>query len=488
MTYLNDIKKEQNKKLTENGATALNSSGTALLDLFATSGALRERNDKEIENMFIKAMVEDKTLATKLAFYTRDIRGGLGERRTARIMFKALANHYPQIMLDNIHLLFEYGRCDDLLSLLDSEIESKVIELISKTLKEDLTNMTKGKSISLLAKWLPSVNTSSIKSRKLANKIANALNLSSKEYRKTLSSLRAYLNVTEVRMSSKDYSLIKYDEVPSYAMHNYSNAFRRNDLDRFTTYLESLKKGETKINSSTLYPYDIIEKILYSNNNIDNTVLEEQWKALPNYVEGDNKFLVMADVSGSMYGRPLATSVGLAMYFAERNKGEFANKFMTFSYRPELVEIKGKTLYEKIKYISNADWEMNTNLEAAFNLVLDTAVKHNTKKEDLPTSILIISDMEIDECTNVSKWSFYDEMKKRFEDNGYEIPNIVFWNVNARNNTFHADMNAKGVQLASGQSPSVFKSLVSGIYLTPYEYMLSVLNSPRYVQINVQEV
>ena len=277
MTYLNDIKKEQNKKLTENGATALNSSGTALLDLFATSGALRERNDKEIENMFIKAMVEDKALATKLAFYTRDIRGGLGERKTARIMFKALANHYPQIMLDNIHLLFEYGRCDDLLSLLDTEIESDVIELITKTLKEDLANMIKGKTISLLAKWLPSVNTSSIKTRKLAIKIANALNMSQKEYRKTLSSLRAYLNVTEVRMSSKDYSLIKYDEVPSYAMHNYSNAFRRNDLDRFTTYLESLKKGETKINSSTLYPYDIIEKILYSNN-VDNTVLEEQWK------------------------------------------------------------------------------------------------------------------------------------------------------------------------------------------------------------------
>lgn len=488
MSYLKDIKNEQNNKLTENGATAFESSGTALLDLFAISGALRERDEKEIENMFIKAMVENKTLATKLAFYTRDARGGLGERKTARIMFKTLAKYYPQIMLDNIHLLFEYGRCDDLLYLLDTEIESDVIELITKTLKEDLANMIKGKTISLLAKWLPSVNTSSIKTRKLAIKIANALNMSQKEYRKTLSSLRAYLNVTEVRMSSKDYSLIKYNEVPSYAMHNYSNAFRRNDSDRFNSYLESLKKGETKINSSTLYPYDIIGKILYSNNNIDNTVLEQQWKALPNYVEGDNKFLVMADVSGSMSGRPLATSVGLAMYFAERNKGEFANKFMTFSYKPELVDIKGSTLFEKVQYISNADWEMNTNLEAAFNLVLDTAVKHNTKKEDLPTSILIISDMEIDECTNVSKWSFYDEMKKRFEDNGYEIPNIVFWNVNARNNTFHADVNAKGVQLASGQSPSVFKSLISGVYLTPYEYMLSVLNSQRYVQINVQDV
>ena len=490
MTLLDNIQKTQNYKFTENGATALSSSGTALLDLFATSGALRYREDADITDMFLKAMVEDNALATKLAFYTRDVRGGLGERRSARIMYKALAKYYPSIIASNVHLMAEYGRFDDLFTLFNSDVEAKAIEIITNQLKSDTDNMLKGEPISLLSKWLPSVNTSSYKTRKLACKLCRALNMSQKEYRKTLSSLRAYLNVTEVRMSNKDYLQIKYDQVPSYAMRNYSNAFKRNDTDRFNAYTDSLKKGEITINASTLYPYDIVSK--YSNeygcyikpDNMD--ILEAQWESLPNYITGDNKFLVMADVSGSMSGRPMDTAIGLAMYFAERNKGAFANKFMTFSAKPELVNIKGNNIFEKIKYIASANWDGNTDLEAAFNLVLNTAIRFKTKAEDMPTSIVIISDMEIDSCTNAHKWTFYDEMKSRFESYGYQIPNIVFWNVNARHNTFHADMRAKGVQLASGQSASVFKSLIDGVYMTPYEYMLSVLNAPRYGGISVQ--
>lgn len=489
MTLLDNIQKTQTYKFTENGATALNSTGTALLDLFATSGALRHRSDSDITEMFLKAMAEDNTLATKLAFYTRDVRGGLGERRSGRIMYKALAKYYPNIIASNAHLMAEYGRYDDLFTLFDSEAEAKAIDVIASQLKIDTDNMVKGEPISLLAKWLPSVNTSSCKTRKLANKLCTALNMSQKDYRKMLSGLRAYLNVTEVRMSNKDYSLIKYEQVPSYAMRNYSNAFKRNDADRFNAYINSLKKGETTVNASTLYPYDIVGKYLsdFWVKKPDNTdILEAQWKSLPNYVTGDNKFLVMADVSGSMAGRPLATSIGLAMYFAERNKGTFANKFMTFSAKPELVNIKGNNLFEKINYIASANWNGNTDLEAAFNLVLNTAVMHKTPVEDMPTSIVIISDMEIDCCTNIHEWVFYDEMRVRFESCGYQIPNIVFWNVNARHNTFHADVKAKGVQLASGQSASVFKSLIDGEYMTPYEYMLSVLNAPRYGNIFVQ--
>lgn len=490
MTLLDNIQKTQTYKFTENGATALNSTGTALLDLFATSGALRQRSDADITDMFLKAMAEDNTLATKLAFYTRDIRGGLGERRSARIMYKALAKYYPNIIANNAHLMAEYGRFDDLFTLFNSDAEAKAIEIIANQLKSDMANMLKGEPISLLAKWLPSTNTSSYKTRIRAYKLCTALNMSQKEYRKTLSSLRAYLNVTEVRMSNKDYSQIKYEQVPSYAMRNYSNAFKRNDTDRFTAYTDSLKKGEAKINASTLYPYDIVGKysIGYGNyakpDNMD--ILEAQWRALPNYVTGDNKFLVMADVSGSMSGRPMDTAIGLAMYFAERNKGAFANKFMTFSAKPELVEIKGNNLFEKINYIASADWDSSTDLEAAFNLVLSTAVMYKTPVNDMPTSIVIISDMEIDCCTNAHKWAFYDEMKSRFESYGYQIPNIVFWNVDARHNTFHADTKVKGVQLASGQSASVFKSLIDGVYMTPYEYMLSVLNAPRYGNIFVQ--
>ena len=292
--------------------------------------------------------------------------------------------------------------------------------------------MNNDKPVSLLAKWLPSVNASNKQTIINGKKIAKSLDMSEKEYRQTLSKLRKYINIVETNLSKKEYDNIIYSEVPSKAMNNYRNAFSRNDGERFAEFMNKVSTGEEKINASTLYPYDIVEKYLYGDNKA-NEVLEEQWKALPNYVEGENNFLVMADVSGSMYGRPLATSVGLAMYFAERNKGAFANTFMTFSEKPELVTIKGKNLFEKLNYVQNARWDMNTNLEAAFNLVLKTAVKYKTKKEDMPTSIVVITDMEIDECSNPD-WLFYDQMKKKFEENGYEIPNIVFWNVNARNN------------------------------------------------------
>ena len=482
MTLLDNIKKEQNYTLTENGALALNSTSDALVDLFAISGAMREREDKEITDLFAKAMVEDKLVATKLAFYTRDVRGGLGERRSGRLMLKYLAENYPDIFRRNLEYVADYGRWDDLVYLLDSAADV-IVPLLKKQLDEDLSNMKEMKPVSLLAKWLPSVNTSNRDTVRKGRFLVKQFNMSEKEYRKTLAALRNYLNVVEVDMSANHFEDIVYPEVPSKAMNNYRNAFRRHDEERFSDFLNKVEKGEEKINSSVLYPYDIVEKYLYQSNGVDK-VLEEQWKALPNYVEGENNFLVMADVSGSMYGRPMATSVGLAMYFAERNKGPFANTFMTFSERPELVTIKGDNLFERIRYIQSANWAMNTNLEAAFRLLLYTAVKYKTPKEEMPSSIVVITDMEIDRCLS-GGWLFYDMMKKQFEDNGYDMPNVVFWNVNSRHNTYHASFDRKGVQLASGQSTVVFESLVKGISLTPYEYMLSVLNTERYERITV---
>jgi len=480
MTLVQNIQKEQNYIYTENGALALNSTSNALVDLFAISGALRTRKENEIELMFGKALVEDKLLATKLAFYTRDIRGGLGERRTGRIMLDYLAKHYPNILAKNIRLIPEYGRWDDLVYILTSY--PKAIDIIKEQLTDDLFSMANKEPISLMAKWLPSVNTSSKETVELGKLIAGLLHMSEKEYRKTLSKLRKYLNIVETNLSKKEYENIEYSEVPSKAMNIYQYAFKRNDSERFNSFMDSVETGLKKINASTLYPYDIIEKYMFDNE--ETNVLEAQWKALPNFIEGENNFLVIADVSGSMMGRPMATSIGLAMYFAERNKGAFANTYMNFSANPKLITIKGNNLREKIKFIQNDDWGLNTNLEAAFDLVLKTAVKYKTKKEDMPTSIVVISDMEIDECTDDS-WLFYDQTKAKYEANGYEIPNVVFWNVNSRNDTYHASFDRKGVQLVSGQSPSVFKNLVTGVSLSPYEYMLSVLNTPRYDSIQI---
>jgi len=482
---IDSIKMKQNKKFTENMGYAYISANSFLVDLFAQVGSMRYRED-EIPQMVINALSEDELLTTKLAFYARDIRAGLGERKIARAIFQTLAEFRPEIMKKNLKYIAEFGRYDDLLCLLDSQLKDDVVLIIKNQLEKDLKDLKDGKSISLLGKWLPSINTSSKETRDLAKILINELEMDNKTYRKMLSELRSYLNVLEVRMSNSDYDYIRYNEVPSNAMNKYNNAFYRNDSTRFSAYLRSLINNETTINAKTLFPYDITYKLLYGNlSDSAKIVFEQQWKNLPNYVSGENSMLVIADVSGSMHGKPMATSVGLAIYFAERNKGVFHNKFMTFSSEPELVEIHGNSLQEKIISVSREKWEMSTNLQGAFDLILSTAIENNLKQDDLPKTLLVISDMEIDRCSDVDDWGFYDYMKSKYERNGYNIPTVVFWNVNARHSTFHASFNNEGVQLASGQSPSVFSTLVAGEKLSPYKYMVKVLSSERYDCITI---
>lgn len=481
---------EQTKKYTENGATAFHSANCgALLDLFGMAGALRNRLD-EVGLKFNQAYAEDPTLATKLLFYSRDIRGGLGERDIARKELVSLAYLNPIFVKNNLDLVIEFGRWDDLFILLETPVKDSVIKKIYKQLEEDVQNYADGKQISLLAKWMPSINTSSYKTRKLAEKLCDELQITPRKYRKILSTLRAYLNVTEVRMSEKEYSLIRYEAVSSNAMNRYRNAFMKNDRDHFQTYLEEVSIGKEKIHSSTLFPYDIVKKYMYPTFSYFtmqkeiNPVLEEQWKALPNYVEDGSNILIMADTSGSMIGKPIATALGLAIYFAERNTGLFAGKFLTFSKTPHLETVTGKSLLEKINHAEQADWEMNTNIEAAFELLLQSAKQANVSKEEMPKMIVVISDMEFDSCGG-EDWSFYDEMSSRFEKLGYTIPTIVFWNVDARHDTFHVSGERKEVVLASGQSTSVFKTLMESVNLTPIEYMMKVLNQPRYNCVKV---
>lgn len=485
-SFLKGLAIETSKSFTENGATAFNSAGSgALLDLFSMCGSLRSRPEV-VPEKFIKAMIEDKGLATKLAFYTRDIRGGLGERDTGRTMFKVIAKRYPEIMEKNIEAIPTYGRWDDLFSVMGTPVEEHALRFINNQLTSDMENMRAGNPVSLLAKWMPSINASSHETKVLANYLADKLGMTPRVYRKTLSALRSYLNVTEVRMTAKDYEHIRYSEVPSNAMHNYRNAFMRNDEERFSAFINALKSGETKINASTLYPYNIIEKYVNSYRYCEvDPVLEEQWSALPNYVDGENNFLIMADISGSMCGRPMATSVGLAIYFAERNAGAYHNVFMTFSSEPNLVEITGETLLEKTISVFRAGMGYSTNLEKAFDTILNNAVENNIRQEDMPTSLIVITDGEIDILTRQTRWGFVDEMKTRFENAGYQMPNLVLWNVNSRNDTFHASGFAEGVQMCSGQSASTFQSLTGSVGMTPYEYMLSVLNDPRYDAITI---
>lgn len=480
-----DVMREESKwTKTENGADAKNTTDSALLDMFATIGSMRSRSEYEIIQKFELAFQEDRLGAMRCLFYARDIRGGLGERRVFRVLLPHIARKHFHELNANLKLIPEYGRWDDFYSLIDTPIESQVWSIISVCLNSDKADMEQGKPCSLLSKWLKKADASSPNTRKLGIYTAKKLGMSVYDYKRLCVKLRRYIDVVEQRMSANEWETINYPAVPSRAMMNYRKAFARHDQERFNEYLNKVQSGEQKINSATLYPYDIVEKILYGHE--DSKVLEAQWDNLPDYVDGDVNAVVMADVSGSMWGRPMATSIGLAMYFAERNKGAYHNLFMTFSGNPKFVEVKGKTITQKINFISKADWEYNTDLEKALLKILDVAIENHCSQEEMPKSLIIISDMEIDEADGQNhRENFYDYVSRVYEEYGYKIPNVVFWNVDSRHDVFLADKDRKGVQLVSGQSASTFKNLIGCADKTPVEMMYSVLNSDRYQAIQI---
>ena len=483
MDFAKAMKEENKFTRTENGAIALNTTSDARLDLFGTIGALRETDESRIITLFSEAYAQDKLFATKIVFYARDIRCGLGERKTFRTIIRYMAEHHPEALRPNLDLIGVYGRYDDLYELIGTPLEDDMWKIMKNQFEEDLKNLNKGKTISLLAKWIKTADASSPETRKLGILTAQKLGYPVYNFKRIVRSMRKQIGVVESLMSAGKWNEIKYPEVPSRAMMIYRRAFAKHDPEGFAEFINKADKGEVKINASTLYPYDIVEKILYGREN--NKVLEAQWKALPDYVEQGTNALIMADVSGSMYGRPMETSIGLAIYFAERNTGAYHNLFMTFSSNPQIVTLKGETLFQKVNNVKNANWGGNTDLKAAFEKVLDIAEKNNISQEEMPKAIVVISDMEIDYCGN-KNWSFYDKMEKKFQKAVYIIPNVIFWNVESRHDVFHADAKRKGVQLASGQSVTVFKQVLQNLGYNPIEAMENTINSERYDCITVE--
>lgn len=486
------INGDDNVAFTENGAVAFASTKSAVLDFFATGGALRSREEADALAVFQRAFAENALLATKALFYFRDVRGGQGERRTFRVCLNWLAQTHPEIVRANLNLIANYGRWDDLYSLVDTSLESDVYALFRNQLMQDRDS----ESPSLLAKWLKSENTSSSKSRDLARRTRKALELSPKQYRKMLSALRSRINVLERKLSDNEWSDIEYDKIPSKAGLQYRKAFRRHDGERYEQFLEDVKSGKKTINAGTLYPYEIVEKCGYGyySDDSDSETLDAMWNALPDYFAGnETRGLVVADVSGSMSGRPMDVSISLAIYTAERNTGPFANKFITFSARPALQTVKGKTITEKVRNLSSADWDMNTDIEAVFNLILKTAVKTNATQEELPTHLYIVSDMEFDAATSSYgsrdlNERLFQTIETKFTDAGYKMPFLVFWNVNSRHDQQPMSMDQRGFQLVSGCSPSIFTSLLSNTAVSAYDLMLEVLNGERYDPIKIENV
>ena len=496
MNFANAVKTNTNTKLTENGARAYSTTGKALLDLFAQIGALRPRTEKEIADKYAAAFAADPMLATKMLFYAGNVRGGLGERRTFRICLKWLAQNHADIVIKNAALIPHFNRWDSMFVLIGTAAEKEMWKVIADQLNTDMAAVvaSKGKKaqpISLLAKWMPTETASSANTRALARKCMINLDLTPRAYRKVLSALRKHLRVVETSMSAQEWEAIQYAQVPSYAMKNYRKAFAKHDPDGFSAYKASLVKGETKVNASTLFPYDLVSQYtrvhgywgMRSAN--PDTIIEAQWKALPNYVEGENNILIMADVSGSMGGRPMDTSVGLATYFAQRNKGDYHNLYMTFTDQPHFIELReGATLAECIAKVMNTDVGYNTNLEAAFDYILKHAVNNGVSNDELPKALVVISDMEIDRYMRQNKMDFVDAMRAKFARYGYTLPKLILWNVEARNDTFLTKQ--EDVLCVSGQAASTFRELCGNLDgKTAWDLMLETLGNKMYDCITI---
>ena len=473
---------------TENGAVALNTTGDARLDFFGTAGSLRSADKERITRLFSEAFRKDPLFATKIAFYARDIRGGLGERQTFRTLLQYMAERHPEALRPNLDLIGVYGRYDDLYCLIDTPLEEEMWAAMKRQFEEDRRNLQQGNAISLLAKWIRTADASSANTRKLGILTARKLGYSVYEFKRLVRAMRKQIGVVETLMSAGRWDEIRYAAVPSRAMMIYRNAFMKHDADRYKAFIQKAVSGEETIHSAALFPYDIVEKIMEMHwrgiRITEDETLEAQWRQLPDYVEAGTNALVIADTSGSMYGRPMATSVGLAVYFAERNTGPYHNMFMSFSGTSRIQMLKGETLAQKIRSINMNDWTNNTNLQAALLHVLAIAVQNHVAQEDMPKSLIVISDMEIDYCGD-RNWTFYEQMTQRFRKCGYQIPNIIFWNVASRHDVFHADRKRAGVQLVSGQSAAVFRQVMQCVGLNPVEAMEKIINSERYAAIAV---
>ena len=488
------LKNEANCTYTENGAVTHATTCSDCLDLFATIGALRSADEQEVLNRFTRAYTEDPDMAMKTLFYARDVRGGLGERKVFRVCLQWLAHNAPSSVKKNIPYVAEFGRWDDLLSLLGTPCEKDAMHLMKQQLEADMEAMDMGDEVGLLAKWLPSVNASNAQTVVSAKRIARFLGMTDAAYRKTLVKLRQHIRIIENNLRTKDYTF-DYSKQPSKAMFKYRKAFYRNDGERYGEFLNKVSRGEVQMHADTLMPYELVEPYLHyswASRSFMRDISEEEkntlnatWASLPAFANNENA-LAIIDTSGSMYdgGKPLpaAVALSLGLYFAEHNTGMFKNHFIEFSSRPQLIEVKGDTFADRLRYVASFNEIADTNLEAVFDLILNAAVRNKVPQEELPATLYLISDMEFNCCVRNAGATNFENAKAKFEAHGYQLPKIVFWNVQSRNTQQPVTQNEQGVALVSGCTPRIFNMISDGV-LSPLGYMLDILGTERYAKI-----
>ena len=505
-TFLNGLTDATNFGYTENGSLTHCSTRSALLDMFAMGAAMRKRSDEDIILMFRKAFAENPVYALKCLFYIRDVRGGQGERRFFRICMKDLAVQNTDAARRNLKYVPEFGRYDDLYLFIGTPLEGDAFAFIKEQLALDIQCQTP----SLLAKWLKSENTSSKASRKLAQRTREYLGMTHKQYRKTLSILRERINVLERLMSAGKWDEIEFDKIPSRAGMIYKNAFARHDIERMKedkniqSYADFAKDDTKKVNAKTLYPYECVAEatklfdyswyrasgIKVGMDDTTRLMVNKYWDNLQDYFNGASfNGLAVVDTSGSMTGSaasaPINVAISLGLYCAEKAKGPFAGHYISFASRPQLIKTEGVDFVDKVYRIYQTNLVDNTNIEATFDLLLDTALKNNCSQDDLPQNILIISDMEFDAARayygrNQNTETLMENIEQKWLAHGYHMPNLIYWNVDARQNNI-AMIPKDGVSYVSGFSPSIFETILSG--KTGYDLMMEKLNTERYACI-----
>lgn len=512
--FINGLTDATNFTYTENGAITHKTTKSDLLDMFALGAAYRTRSDEDCILLFKKAYEENPTYALKCLFYIGDCRGGQGERRFWRVCAKWLAKEDTDAMRRNLKYVPEFRRWDDLYTFVGTPLEKDIFDMMKEQLALDI----QCKTPSLLAKWLKSENTSSQKSRILANKTRIAFGMSHKQYRKTLSMLRERINVLERLMSAGKWDEIEFDKIPSRAGLIYKNAFARHDIERMKnekvqSYADFAKDETKTVNAKALYPYEVVAKALdlmgyigrYSYgyqcrvalDDTDRLMINKYWDNLTDYFNGATfNGMAIVDTSGSMCGydasAPINVAISLGLYCAEKARGPFAGHFMTFSSNPTFMKVEGVDFCDKVQRITTADWGNSTNIEAAFDLMLNTAIQNKCSQDEIPANLIVISDMEFNHCvsSNAYRNSFYgggvdetlfETMKNKWAAHGYQMPKLTFWNVQARQNNIPMKDDGN-VRYVSGMSPVIFEQVMKD--LTAYDLMMDKLDSDRYKVIH----
>lgn len=505
--FLNGLTDATNFTLTENGAITHKTTKSDLLDMFALGGAYRNRSDADVILLFKNAYQENPVYALKCLFYLRDVRGGQGERRFFRVAMKWLANSDVEAARRNLKYVAEFGRWDDLYLFVNTALEKDAFEFMKNQLALDM----QCKTPSLLAKWLKSENTSSMESKLLAKKTRQYFGMTAKQYRKTLSILRERINILERLMSAGKWDEIEFDKIPSKAGLIYKNAFARHDIERMKndatiqSYADFAKDTTKTVNAKALYPYEVVDKAIrlmgYKGgwrstpnvpmDNTDRLMINKYWDNLADYInEANFNGIAVVDTSGSMTGgtadAPINVAISLGMYCATKNQGPFKDHFITFESNPHMIKVEGVDFCDKVYRITGADWGGSTNIEAVFDLLLDTAIRNNCNQDEIPQNVIIISDMEFNCSVTTSSYgriygnkvnTLFEDMAEKWKRNGYEMPKLTFWNVDARQNNI--PMTSDGnVNYVSGMSPVIFEQVLKG--LTAYDLMMDKLDSDRY--------